>query len=227
MIRKFFRLTMLLMLPIAVVLTGAVVYAQVSAGAEAGKAAAPAKASGKTAKAIFAGGCFWCMEAPFDRIDGVISTTSGYTGGDKVNPGYQQVSSGYTGHAEAVEVLYDPAKVTYERLLDVFWHNIDPTTKDAQFCDHGNQYRTAIFYLDGTQKAAAEASKTALDKTKPFKNPIVTEITAAKPFYPAEDYHQDYYIKNPVRYKFYRTGCGRDARLTELWGDKAGGGEHK
>ncbi|MEP7154868.1 MAG: peptide-methionine (S)-S-oxide reductase MsrA [Betaproteobacteria bacterium] len=192
-----------------------------------GKQAPATKSSGKTAKAIFAGGCFWCMEAPFDKLDGVISTTSGYTGGTKKDPSYQQVSSGSTGHAEAVQVVYDPSKVTYEKLLDVFWHNIDPTTKDAQFCDHGTQYRSGIFYLDDAQKLAAEASKSAVEKSKTFKNAIVTEITAASEFYAAEDYHQDYYVKNPVRYKFYRTGCGRDARLTEIWGAKAGGGDHK
>jgi peptide-methionine (S)-S-oxide reductase len=179
------------------------------------------------AKAIFAGGCFWCMEAPFDAIDGVISTTSGYTGGTKKNPTYQEVSSGSTGHAEAVQIVYDPKKVSYERLLEVYWRNIDPTVRDQQFCDHGTQYRTAIFYLDEAQKRAALASKAALDKSRPFKGEIVTEITAATEFYPAEDYHQDYYLKNPVRYKFYRAGCGRDDRLKALWGDQAGGGTHK
>jgi peptide-methionine (S)-S-oxide reductase len=171
-----------------------------------------------TAKATFAGGCFWCMEPPFDKLDGVISTTSGYTGGTKVNPTYQEVSAGSTGHAEAVQVEYDPKKVTYEKLLDVFWHNVDPTQKDGQFCDHGSQYRTGIFVHDAEQKRLADASKAALVKSKPFKGDIVTEITAATTFYPAEEYHQDYYIKNPLRYKLYRTGCGRDARLKEVWG---------
>jgi peptide-methionine (S)-S-oxide reductase len=189
--------------------------------------AAKAPVMAKTARAIFAGGCFWCMEGPFDKLDGVISTTSGYTGGTKKDPSYQEVSAGQTGHAEAVEVVYNPAKVTYERLLEVFWRNIDPTTKDAQFCDHGSQYRSGIFYLDDTQKAAAVASRSALDKGKTLKTAIVTEITAATQFYPAEDYHQDYYIRNPVRYRFYRSGCGRDARLNELWGSNAGGGEHQ
>jgi peptide-methionine (S)-S-oxide reductase len=175
-----------------------------------------------TAIATFAGGCFWCMEGPFDALDGVISTTSGYTGGTRKNPTYEQVSSGYTGHAESVQVVYDPAKVSYEKLLDVFWHNIDPTVANRQFCDSGSQYRTAIFYQDDAQKKAADASKAALAKSKPFNAAIVTEITAATEFFPAEDYHQDYYIKNPVRYRFYRQGCGRDARLKELWGDKAG-----
>ena len=174
------------------------------------------------AVAIFAGGCFWCMEPPYDKLPGVTATISGYTGGRTVNPSYEQVSSGSTGHAEAVQVIYDPKKVTYEKLLEVFWVNIDPTVKDRQFCDSGSQYRTAIFYQNEEQRKAAEASKAALDKSKPFKQPIVTQIVMAGPFYPAEDYHQDYYLKNPVRYNFYRTGCGRDARLKELWGDRAG-----
>jgi peptide-methionine (S)-S-oxide reductase len=168
--------------------------------------------------AIFAGGCFWCMEPPFDKLDGVISTTSGYTGGDKKNPAYKEVSSGGTGHTEAVRIVYDPGRVSYPELLDVFWHNIDPTTVDGQFCDWGNQYRSEIFYADTEQKKLAENSKAALIELKPFKEPVVTQITAASTFYPAEDYHQDYYQKNPVRYKFYRYGCGRDKRLEELWG---------
>jgi peptide-methionine (S)-S-oxide reductase len=175
------------------------------------------------AVATFAGGCFWCMEPPYDRIPGVDATISGYTGGRTANPTYEQVSSGRTGHAEAVQVVYDPKKVTYEKLLDIFWHNVDPTVKDQQFCDHGNQYRTGIFYANEEQRKAAEASKAALEKSKPFKEPIVTQIVMAGPFYPAEDYHQDFYTKNPVRYNLYRTGCGRDARLKQLWGDKAGG----
>jgi peptide-methionine (S)-S-oxide reductase len=170
------------------------------------------------AKATFAGGCFWCMEPPFDKLNGVVSTTSGYTGGNKTDPTYEEVSSGGTGHAESVEVLYDPGKVSYERLLDVFWHNVDPTTRDREFCDTGHQYRTAIFYHDETQKRLAEESKAALERSKPFKDPIVTEIVAAGRFYPAEEYHQDYYKKNPVRYKFYRYNCGRDQRLEQLWG---------
>lgn len=171
-----------------------------------------------TAKATFAGGCFWCMEPPFDKLDGVISTTSGYTGGTKINPTYQEVSAGATGHAEAVQVEYDPKRVRYEKLLDVFWHNVDPTQKDGQFCDHGRQYRTAIFVHDAEQKRLADASKAALAKSKPFKGDIVTEIVPATTFYPAEEYHQDYYMKNPLRYKLYRTSCGRDARLKEVWG---------
>jgi peptide-methionine (S)-S-oxide reductase len=181
----------------------------------------PAPGSARLAKATFAGGCFWCMEPPFDALPGVVSTTSGYTGGQKLDPTYEEVSSGGTGHAEAVEVLYDPAKVSYEKLLDVFWHNVDPTVRDRQFCDTGNQYRTGIFTHDETQKRLAEQSKQALEKSKPFKEEIVTEIVPAGRFYPAEGYHQDYYKKNPVRYKFYRFNCGRDRRLEQLWGKAA------
>ena len=188
-------------------------------GAASGYAQTPKPAAAPaSAKAIFAGGCFWCMEHPFDVLPGVISTTSGYIGGQKKNPTYEEVSSGRTGHTEAVQVVYDPKKVTYEKLLDVFWHNIDPTVKDQQFCDHGSQYRSGIFYLDDDQRRLADASKSALDRNKPFSQPIVTEITRATEFYPAEDYHQDYYLKNPVRYKYYRSGCGRDNRLKQLWG---------
>src|ERR1700682_1491389 len=174
------------------------------------------------AVATFAGGCFWCMEPPFDKLPGVTATISGYTGGTKVNPTYQEVSSGSTGHAEAVQVIYDPKKVSYEKLLETFWVNIDPTVKDRQFCDAGNQYRTAIFYHDEAQRQAAEASRAALEKSRTFREPLVTQIEMAGAFYPAEEYHQDYYKKNPVRYQIYRSGCGRDARLRELWGDKAG-----
>ena len=175
-------------------------------------------AQGPTAKATFAGGCFWCVEADFDKVPGVISTTSGYIGGTVANPSYEQVSAKTTGHAEAVEIVFDPAKVSYEQLLDKFWHSIDPTTKDRQFCDAGSPYRTAIFTHGAQQAAAAQASKAALEKSKPFKEPVVTGIEAAGPFYPAEGYHQDYYKKNPVRYNYYRTACGRDARLAQLWG---------
>ncbi len=170
------------------------------------------------AKATFAGGCFWCMEPPFDKLDGVISTTSGYTGGQKTKPTYQEVSAGGTGHAEAVQVVYDPKKVSYERLLEVYWRNVDPTDAGGQFCDRGNQYRTAIFYHNDEQKRLAEQSKVKVEQTKPFKEPIVTAIVPAGEFYPAEEYHQDYYLKNPLRYKFYRYGCGRDQRLETLWG---------
>jgi peptide-methionine (S)-S-oxide reductase len=206
---------------LAVAIVGGSLVAGAQSPARPASAPPTAAAPGTTAKATFAGGCFWCMEPPYDKLDGVIATTSGYTGGKKVNPTYQEVSAGGTGHAEAVQVEYDPKKVSYEKLLDVFWHNVDPTQKDGQFCDHGAQYRTAIFVHDDAQKAAAEASKAALAKSKPFKADIVTEIVPASTFYPAEDYHQDYYMKNPVRYKFYRTGCGRDARLQELWGAAA------
>jgi peptide-methionine (S)-S-oxide reductase len=174
------------------------------------------------AKATFAGGCFWCMEHPFDQLDGVISVTSGYTGGHKKQPTYEEVSAGGTGHAEAVQIVYDPSKITYEKLLDVFWHNIDPTVANRQFCDSGTQYRSGIFYHDEHQRRLAEESKQALEASKRFKVPIVTEITAASEFYLAEDYHQRYYEKNPVRYKFYRYSCGRDQRLHELWGDSQG-----
>ena len=181
-------------------------------------AQAPKAPAAGTAVATFAGGCFWCMEPPYDKLPGVISTTSGYMGGGVKNPTYEQVSSGGTGHTEVVQVVYDPARVSYEKLLDVFWHNVDPTVKDRQFCDVGSQYRTAVFVHTDEQRKAAEASKAALEKTKPFKDPIVTPVVAAGEFWPAEDYHQDYYVKNPVRYTYYRTGCGRDARLKALWG---------
>jgi peptide-methionine (S)-S-oxide reductase len=182
---------------------------------------APAEGS-RLAKATFAGGCFWCMEHPFDSLEGVVSVTSGYTGGTKKNPTYQEVSTGATGHAESVQIGYDPAKIDYRKLLEVFWHNIDPTTPNRQFCDVGAQYRPAIFYHDEEQKRLAEESKRDLERTKQFKGSIVTEIAPASEFYPAEDYHQHYYKKNPVRYKFYRYNCGRDQRLKELWGTKAG-----
>jgi peptide-methionine (S)-S-oxide reductase len=202
-LRKF--LNLILSIGVISMLPGGAVYAasQSTGGAE-------------TAKATFAGGCFWCMEPPFDKLDGVISTISGYTGGTKKNPTYEEVSAGKTGHAEVVQITYDPKKITYEKLLEVFWRNVDPLTPNRQFCDVGSQYRTAIFYHDETQKRLAEESKKALSKR--FKEPIVTEIVAASEFYPAEDYHQDYYIKNPLRYKYYRYSCGRDQRLEALWG---------
>lgn len=169
-----------------------------------------------TATAILAGGCFWCVEADFEKLPGVLAAESGYIGGHSANPTYEQVSAGGTGHAEAVKITYDPSKVGYAALLDHFWRNIDPTVKDRQFCDVGNQYRTAIFTLDDAQKQAAEASKAALLQSGKVKE-IFTEIVPAGRFYPAEQYHQDYYKKNPVRYKFYRTTCGRDRRLEEVW----------
>jgi peptide-methionine (S)-S-oxide reductase len=171
------------------------------------------------ATAIFAGGCFWCVEEAFDAVDGVLATTSGYIGGLKPRPTYEQVSAGGTGHAEAVQVVYDPAKVSYEKLLDVFWRNIDPVQKDAQFCDHGDQYRSAVFYLNDEQKRLAEAAKAALEKSDRLKAPIATQIVPATPFYKAEDYHQDYHQRNPLRYKFYKYQCGRAQRLKELWGE--------
>jgi peptide-methionine (S)-S-oxide reductase len=169
-------------------------------------------------KATFAGGCFWCMEPPFDELPGVISTTSGYTGGRTKNPTYEQVSSGGTGHAEAIEIVFDPAKITYARLLEVFWKNIDPVTPDRQFCDSGTQYRAGIYYHGAEQQRLAEASKKALEASGRFKQPIVTEIVAAAPFYRAEEYHQDYYKKNPIRFNYYKYSCGRAKRLQELWG---------
>ncbi len=174
-----------------------------------------------TATAIFAGGCFWCMEHPFDELPGVVSTTSGYTGGQTKDPTYPQVSAGGTGHAEAELVRYDPGKISYEQLLDVFWHNIDPVAVDRQFCDVGRQYRSAIFVANARQRRLAEASKRKLEATGRFKQPIATEIVDAGTFYPAEEYHQDYYRKNPLKYRFYRFNCGRDQRLHELWGKQA------
>ena len=170
------------------------------------------------AKATFAGGCFWCVEEAFEKVPGVISAVSGYTDGHVDSPTYKQVTSGRTGHTEAVEVIFDPAQVTYEQLLEVFWRNVDPTAVDRQFCDVGNQYRTGIFVHDEEQKRLAEASRKALEESKPFPEPIVTPIVVASTFYPAEDYHQDYYKHNPLRYKFYKWNCGRAQRLEELWG---------
>jgi len=172
----------------------------------------------QNAKATFAGGCFWCMEEAFEKVEGVVSAISGYTGGQLANPTYEQVSAGGTGHAESVEVTYDPNKVTYQHLLEVFWHNVDPTTPNAQFCDHGNQYRTAIFYHDETQKRLIDESRQEVERSKSFPQPIVTEIVPASIFYPAEEYHQDFYKKNSVRYKFYKWNCGRSQRLEQLWG---------
>jgi peptide-methionine (S)-S-oxide reductase len=177
----------------------------------------PSKAQ-QTQSAIFAAGCFWCVEEAFEKVPGVISAVSGYIDGKTRNPTYESVSSGMTGHTEAVEVKFDPSKVSYEKLLDVFWVNHDPTYVDRQFCDQGSQYRPGIFWLDEAQRKAAEASKAKYEKLKTFPQKIVTPITKASQFWPAEDYHQDYYKKNAVRYKFYVTGCGRYPRLDELWG---------
>jgi peptide-methionine (S)-S-oxide reductase len=181
-------------------------------------AALPAQAQ-KTEKAAFAGGCFWCTEEAFEKVPGVISAVSGYMGGSVKNPSYEQVSSGRTGHTEVVEVTFDPARVSYDRLLDVFWLNHDPTVLNRQFCDSGSQYRPEIFYYSEEQKRLAEASKEKWRKQKPFRQDLLTPITRAAPFYAAEDYHQDYYKKNAFQYQFYVTGCGRYARLDNLWGD--------
>ncbi|MBX3324498.1 MAG: peptide-methionine (S)-S-oxide reductase MsrA [Nitrospira sp.] len=170
------------------------------------------------AKAYFAGGCFWCMEEAFEKVDGVVSVVSGYMGGTVTNPTYEEVSAGRTGHAESVEVTYDPTKVSYQKLLDAFWHNVDPLTPNAQFCDHGSQYRSAIFYSSEEEKRQAEESKSAIEQAKKFPAPIVTQLVPAATFYPAEGYHQDYYKKNPLRYKYYKYGCGRANRLEALWG---------
>ena len=176
-------------------------------------------AQAEQAIATFAGGCFWCMEPPFEALPGVVSVTSGYTGGTKQDPSYEEVSAGGTGHAESVEIVYDPAQIGFEKLLDVFWHNIDPTVADRQFCDVGTQYRTAIFVHDAAQRKAAEASLAEVRKR--LGVPVKTQIVDAGRFYRAEEYHQDYYQKNPIRYRYYRYGCGRDARLRELWGAEA------
>ncbi len=183
--------------------------------------ATPSGASdGETAYATLAAGCFWCIEADLEKVEGVLSVTSGYTGGTVADPSYKQVSKGKTGHTEAVRVVFDPRVISYEELLAIFWRNHDPTVADRQFCDIGEQYRAGIFYHDEGQREAAEKSRAMLEQTKPFTNPIVTEITAATAFYPAEAYHQDYYKKNPIRYSYYRKSCGRDRRLEELWGEK-------
>lgn len=182
------------------------------------KAALDAREDLRTA--IFAAGCFWCVEQAFDEVEGVLRTTSGYIGGSVANPGYRAVSAGTTGHTEALEVRFDPALVSYEKLLDVFWRNVDPTDAGGQFCDRGSQYRGGIFYLDENQEELARASKLALQNAPDAPKPIVTEITEATTFYPAEDYHQDYHQKNPVRYNYYKNGCGRPDRLEQLWGAK-------
>ncbi|MBM4122353.1 MAG: peptide-methionine (S)-S-oxide reductase MsrA [Nitrospira sp.] len=184
----------------------------------AAKDADPSARARQLETVTFAGGCFWCMEEAFEGMEGIISVTSGYTGGHKANPSYEEVSAGGTGHAEAVEILYDPTKVGYSKLLEMFWRNIDPTTPDRQFCDQGNQYRAAIFYHDEQQRKLAEESRKAVEASKPFKGAIVTQIVPASTFYAAEDYHQDFYKKNPIRYKFYKYNCGRAQRLEELWG---------
>ena len=192
-----------------------------AAAALLGAAGAAQAQPAATERAIFAGGCFWCVESDFDKLDGVVSTTSGYTGGKLANPTYEQVSAHHTGHAEAVEVVFDPRKVSYGKLVEHYWRTIDPTVKDRQFCDVGNPYRTAIFAVGEAQLKTALASKAALEKNKPFPEPVVTEVVPAGVFYPAEAYHQDYYKKNPVRYRYYRSSCGRDDRVKQLWGSQA------
>jgi peptide-methionine (S)-S-oxide reductase len=191
---------------------------------QSGQKVAPATASAVETKnlttATFAGGCFWCMEPPFEKLAGVISVTSGYTGGHQLNPTYEEVSAGETGHAESVQVVYDSTQISYAQLLNVFWRNIDPLAANRQFCDAGSQYRSAIFYHNEAQRLEAEVSKQKLQQIKKFDRPIVTEIVPAAAFYQAEEYHQDFYKKNPLRYKTYRAGCGRDRRLQELWGEE-------
>jgi peptide-methionine (S)-S-oxide reductase len=204
-----------------------------ASGGESSAAPANAGAGGKAepgvrapaegeAVATFAGGCFWCMEPPFEKLEGVNAVISGYMGGPEKDPTYENVSYGRTGHTESVQILYDPKKITYQRLLEVYWHNVDPTTADRQFCDRGQQYRPEIFWQDSTQRSLAEASLAHVNATKTFEEPVVVKITRATPFYPAEGYHQDFYKKNPARYYSYRAGCGRDARLKKLWGELAG-----
>ncbi len=184
--------------------------------------AAPVAAQKVQEKAVFAGGCFWCTESDFDKVPGVLATVSGYIAGKASTANYAQVSAGGTGHAEAVEITYDPAKVSYQQLLDVYWRSIDPTVKDAQFCDQGDQYRSAIFVRNAAEKKLAEASKQKV--AAELKKPIHTQIADATQFYPAEEYHQDFYKKNPTKYKFYRWNCGRDQRLEQIWGPKKGEG---
>jgi len=206
-----------LLLHFAVVMATA---APAAAPGRATKASAPVAPQG-SATATFAGGCFWCMEPPFEALPGVISVTSGFSGGMERNPTYQHVSAGKTGHTESVQVLYDPKRITYEALLQVYWHNVDPTSGDGQFCDRGKQYRPAIFYHNAAERQIARESRTRAAKELLVKNPIMVQILPLMAFYPAEDYHQDYYKKNPKHYQEYRTGCGRDRRLRQLWGDAA------
>ena len=188
-------------------------------GAWGVQSSSQAAADATLGKAYFAGGCFWCMEEVFEKVEGALSATSGYMGGTVANPSYEEVSAGRTGHAESVEIVYDPAKVSYQKLLDAFWHNVDPITPNAQFCDHGNQYRSAVFFQTDEEKRVSDTSKLAIEQSKRFNEPIVTQIVKASQFYPAEEYHQDYYKKNPVRYKFYKYNCGRANRLEALWGN--------
>ena len=196
-------------------------YATPRQAPEPAGAAATAPLPAGSEVAVFAGGCFWCTEADFDKVPGVLATTSGYTGGKTANPTYAEVSSHTTGHAEAVQVIFDPSQVSYRQLVDHFWRTIDPTVKDRQFCDIGTPYRTVIFATSAEQLQAAQASLAELEKAKPFAEPVVTQLVMADDFYPAEAEHQNYHQTNPVRYDFYRKGCGRDARLAQLWGEPA------
>ncbi|MBC7707178.1 MAG: peptide-methionine (S)-S-oxide reductase MsrA [Rhodoferax sp.] len=208
-------------LGVALLLCAASPFVVAQTASKAPTASRTAPAASSTATAVFAGGCFWCVESDFDKVPGVLSTTSGYIGGRTQNPTYEQVSNTDTGHAESVRIEFDPGKVSYRELVDHLWYTIDPTTKDGQFCDIGHSYRSAIFPQNAEQLKAAQDSKAEIEKKKPFNAPIVTEIVPDQKFWPAEDYHQNYYQKNPVRYNFYRYRCGRDARLKELWGDQA------
>ena len=200
----------------AIALVAALSFAATQLQAQTEAATPPAAG---LAVATFAAGCFWCTESDFDKVSGVVSTTSGYTGGHKANPSYREVGGGGTGHTEAVRVVYDPKRVSYQKLLDVYWVNVDPLDSRGQFCDKGSMYRPEIFVHDAEQRKLAEASKAAVEQK--LKKPVVVKVTSAPTFYVAEDYHQDYYNKNPVRYKFYRYNCGRDARLEALWGSAA------
>jgi len=212
-----------------IVLTAAVLATTLVASSEAAKsqAAAPAKSAtpaapaAKTQTAIFAGGCFWSMEVQFETRPGILSVVSGYSGGHVANPSYEEVSSGMTGHKESVEVKFDPSKISYEQLLSIYWHGIDPTQSDGQFCDHGDEYQSVIFYRDDAQKQAALDSKAAIEKSGELKKPIATRIEKAGPFYPAEEYHQDFWKKSWDHYHAYRVGCGRDRQLTQVWGKDA------
>jgi peptide-methionine (S)-S-oxide reductase len=225
-------LTKRISLPVGLAAGIAAAIALLLGGRRDGDASPPrlpaASVSGRSAAldtATFAGGCFWSVERFFDKVDGVVSTTSGFMGGHTASPTYEQVSAGGTGHAESVQVVYDPAKVSYAGLVNVFWHNIDPLTRDAQFCDHGTEYRSAIFYRNEAQRKEAEASKVALERSGRFTRPIVTQIVAATPFYAAEEYHQDFHRKNPARYNAYRLACGRDRQLQAIWGKSGGHAE--
>ncbi|MBU2550573.1 MAG: peptide-methionine (R)-S-oxide reductase MsrB [Proteobacteria bacterium] len=201
-----------------IVVLAMVVLSQVASGGVSDRRKAMEEQREGLATALFAGGCFWCTESDFEKVDGVVEVISGYTGGKEVNPTYEEVSSGRTGHIESIKVRYDPTRVTYQQLLDVFWRHVDPTDPGGQFVDRGSQYRSAVFYQTDEERRLAEASREVLEKSGRFSKPVVTEIRKAGPFYPAEDYHQDYYSRNPIRYKYYRFRSGRDQFLQEAWG---------